>query len=161
MTTDTLLNGLPSYQPLSASRNEIRLLDIQPDPDETSVIHCQITKSSLEEANYVALSYCWGDADQRNDINIGSGKAKITKNLDGALREPRRQDHLSVWTDALCINQSDDEERSLQIRIMSAIYHMADTVLSRKLRTGIISTFIEIGHSFKIDPSRSTSDTKD
>ena len=39
------------------------------------------------------------------------------------IREPKRG--LKVWTDGICINQSDFEERNIQVQQMGAIYQLA------------------------------------
>ncbi|PMD52624.1 HET-domain-containing protein [Hyaloscypha bicolor E] len=80
--------------------------------------------------SYVALSYCWGDPSNRVEIIVSDSKVSVTTSLETALRRLRREGSLSVWADALCINQADVVERSLQIRQMRAIYCRAKCVLS-------------------------------
>ena len=53
----------------------------------------------------------------------------IRSNLEHALREFRLEDKpLVLWCDAICINQSDNEEKSQQIQKMVKIYHRASEV---------------------------------
>lgn len=52
----------------------------------------------------------------------------VTANLHSALRRLRAERVDRVWVDALCINQHDDEERSHQVRRMSAIFRKANQV---------------------------------
>lgn len=53
----------------------------------------------------------------------------ITVNLESALRHLRHIGIYQIWADALCINQKDVEERTLQVRLMKRIYQRADTVI--------------------------------
>jgi hypothetical protein len=64
----------------------------------------------------------------------------ITKNLHDALLRLRlpTQPRL-VWTDAICINQEDIEERGSQVKLMGDIYRFADSVV------------IWLGGSFEVD----------
>ncbi|KAF4873556.1 Heterokaryon incompatibility protein 6, OR allele [Colletotrichum siamense] len=74
---------------------------------------------------YEALSYTWGDASDPLPITVGSGGARImvTRNCHGALRNLRLQtsDRL-LWIDAICINQKDDLEKTVQVRMMGRVY---------------------------------------
>lgn len=53
----------------------------------------------------------------------------VTSNLEAALRALRSRGHKKVWVDALCINQKDLTERSLQVLRMGIIYSKAKNVL--------------------------------
>ncbi|KAN0114550.1 Heterokaryon incompatibility protein (HET) domain containing protein [Hyaloscypha variabilis] len=49
--------------------------------------------------------------------------------LFSALRRLRKKDEeFRIWVDAICINQEDVEERNLHVRMMGAVYGMAETV---------------------------------
>lgn len=147
------------YKSLDDSKNEIRLLELQPtnqsDSDQSaSVIRCRITHVSQDDApTYSALSYVWGDPDNTVDVCVAqvridlheapsleslslqdSGKdetVKVTRNLESALR------HLSdaiavpayLWVDALCIDQSNNAEKTLQVSRMTLIFQQAAEVL--------------------------------
>ncbi|KAM0461561.1 hypothetical protein ACHAPV_004267 [Trichoderma viride] len=118
--------------PLNHSNSEIRVLQIKPGfPD--SPIRCTFHVTSLDnlDVSYEALSYAWGTGNQNTtheDIYFGdddddTNKVGVTPPLANALRrlrllnEPRH-----VWADALCINQTDNHEKSLQVSIMGRIY---------------------------------------
>jgi hypothetical protein len=59
------------------------------------------------------------------------GIIPITRNLDVALRYLRSNDQARLlWIDALCINQSNNDEKSLQVAIMKKIYSHADCVIA-------------------------------
>jgi len=51
--------------------------------------------------------------------------------LNSALKRLRLQDKTrTLWADALCINQTDNEEKSRQVRLMAQIYGKAARVLA-------------------------------
>ncbi|KAK5628910.1 hypothetical protein RRF57_004625 [Xylaria bambusicola] len=79
---------------------------------------------------YEALSYVWGDLEDQ--ISVGGENAiTITKNLYlllRSLRLPHRDRNL--WVDALCINQSDHEEKKFQLALMKRVYQQAEKVIA-------------------------------
>lgn len=80
---------------------------------------------------FEAISYTWGSSAKPRTISIsGGGCIQITTSLHAALerfRLPDRQRRL--WADAVCINQENDDEKSIQIAGMSAIYAASRGVL--------------------------------
>lgn len=82
---------------------------------------------------YEALSYTWGSPDQKSFIRIlsegNADKMGITPNLKAALRQLRDPDKPRLlWIDALCINQKNEKEKSLQVPKMASIYTRAFNV---------------------------------
>ncbi|KAH7250040.1 heterokaryon incompatibility protein-domain-containing protein [Fusarium redolens] len=78
--------------------------------------------------NYVALSYTWGNCRTPRTITINGVTQWITTNLDLALRTLRaeqQQKPVTIWVDALCIDQNDDMERSRQVSLMHQIFQQA------------------------------------
>jgi hypothetical protein len=135
--------GLP-YRPLHNARDEIRLLELLPDrsvqpPEKGPTIQCLLRHASLRDAEYLALSYVWGDATQTSNITVeyewtaGGGSSSkevvtipVTDNLASALAHLRySKKPLILWVDAICINQQDDLEKSDQILKMGRIYEKA------------------------------------
>jgi len=50
-------------------------------------------------------------------------KVSVTGRLEVALRYMRHyEDHIKVWANAICINQSNRAEKSVQVIIMDNIY---------------------------------------
>jgi Heterokaryon incompatibility protein (HET) len=85
--------------------------------------------------DYLALSYCWGREDQYKYIFVNGALKRVTVNLWTALCALRKtlnrsKGLLKVWVDALCINQSDNDERNHQVRLMRTIYAGARLVIS-------------------------------
>lgn len=120
------------YQRLSVLKAEIRLLHIAPlasvgSSDDT--VQCTLEHVPLgNPPPYVALSYCWGSTANAAEIIVSGRRVNVTLSLETALRRFRNGGNLVVWADALCINQSDWEERSLQILRMGAVYRRAKSV---------------------------------
>jgi hypothetical protein len=118
------------YTRLDFLSYEIRLLNIQEAPFDDSV-RCTLEKTTLvDPGSYHALSYCWGDLRDKKKITINDSIVEVGHNLEAGLRELRSRGYLRVWIDALCINQSDNEERGLQIRNMRQIYSQALYVIT-------------------------------
>ncbi|CAE6995143.1 hypothetical protein P3342_000058 [Pyrenophora teres f. teres] len=118
------------YSQLNVPRREIRLLHLHPglwDDD----INAHLETVSLDDyPNYKAISYVWGDASQRLSITIDGEALSLTLSLYTALRRLRTpHSKLVLWTDAVCINQSDLDERSQQVGFMGEIYSRAEEVV--------------------------------
>lgn len=80
--------------------------------------------------HHEAISCCWGNANHRTGIISYGSQFEITVSLFGALR--RFWDDLLpriLWADAVCIDQSDVEEKSYQVNLMGEIYGRASRVL--------------------------------
>ena len=117
-------------KPLDDTRMEIRCLILQPLSAGAEIQCSTEAVSLLDQPEYEALSYVWGDPlDQRSIIFDGS-PFDVTRNLATALRYLRLPDKLRrVWIDALCINQSSTKERNEQVKMMGEIYTNAKPVL--------------------------------
>lgn len=114
-----------AYSPLNRDKGEIRLLIISSDLD-SAIVRCRLVHAVLEEAPaYTALSYCWGDLSHIKEIIVNNCKVSVTKNLATALLYLRQRGYLTVWADALCINQYDEVEKGHQILRMTGIYSKA------------------------------------
>jgi hypothetical protein len=78
------------YEPLGKNTDEIRLLEILPSLDDSSLIEIRLIKYSLvDDLKYVALSYVWGDASITEDIIVNGHTLAVTTNLAAALRSFR------------------------------------------------------------------------
>ncbi|KAK5124719.1 hypothetical protein LTR85_001432 [Meristemomyces frigidus] len=79
---------------------------------------------------YEAISYTWGPPIFPETLRLGDVEMKITTSLFGALRRFRDcQEIVTLWADAICINQSDRQEREQQVSIMADVYSSAEHVL--------------------------------
>lgn len=110
--------------------NSIRLLRLKSGFD-SEPISCSLFEASLDDIpEYEAISYTWGDASVREDVLCDNYPLSVTANLADALRRMRLK-HASrlLWADAICISQSNIEERNQQVSIMRQIYGSAARVL--------------------------------
>lgn len=92
---------------------------------------CSLRVVHLDEACYEAISYAWGDPTQTRQIVCDGSLIKITVSLYGALERlqpPADREPRVLWADAICINQSNLEERSSQVSIMGPIFERTSTV---------------------------------
>jgi len=79
--------------------------------------------------DYVALSYAWGDSDETCEIFVNGKPFAVGWNLSCALRMLREKGPIRagvlIWVDALCIDQTNTDERNLQVPRMREIYQRA------------------------------------
>ncbi|KAI0538784.1 heterokaryon incompatibility protein-domain-containing protein [Xylaria digitata] len=109
--------------PSRLKSSNIRVLCIQPGLEE-SPIECELEERSLDNDKIEeTISYVWGEAIFDKEIKINGSAFRITTNLDSILRHLRHRDVIrTIWIDAICINQSDLEEKAHQIGLMRDIY---------------------------------------
>lgn len=82
------------------------------------------------EPHFEALSYTWGDAQAQRPTFIGEYVHHVGANLHAALRRLRHRSQQRVlWIDAVCINQSDNDEKSHQVALMQTIYRSGSVLL--------------------------------
>lgn len=95
------------------------------------LVECNLTHTSLEgRPSYAALSYCWDIPQPQHIILCNGKKLPIRHNLYVALIHNRQPDKtISLWADAICINQDDLEERGRQVGLMKDIFHAASEVI--------------------------------
>ena len=139
---------LPANQVAPSSRHltsgdEIRLIQLDAG-DEGSPLRANIQYHHLSEnPDYQALSYTWGSSFNQDHpswnlhqvptiqryLFMSDGIIKLTESLYSALlrlRQPAKA--LIIWADAICIDQSNDEEKAWQIQKMREIYERASRV---------------------------------
>jgi hypothetical protein len=98
------------YTPLSSKRDSIRLLRLLPCEDETAGIQYELFEYSLHITRerthmYDALSYVWGDPDEKLPIFIHNHRFGVTINLHVALSRLRNHSFKRIlWVDALYID---------------------------------------------------------
>ncbi|KAI1871279.1 uncharacterized protein JN550_004724 [Neoarthrinium moseri] len=114
----------------------IRLLQVDR-PRDDGLLHGSLEEARTGEGKYEALSYTWadesGDSSRSKSIFLGDwwDILPITANCEAAIRNLQRRHEyrllngagtLTVWIDAICVNQDDMKERSHQVEMMRAIY---------------------------------------
>ncbi|KAL8372593.1 hypothetical protein RB595_002099 [Gaeumannomyces hyphopodioides] len=120
----------PSTPLYPSRKKEIRTITILPGL-ANDTIRCQLQTVSLEDTpQYEALSYVWGSPENSVDIELGSVRKSVTRNLYEALRRLRFPDASRIlWVNAICINQADDEEKGQQVAMMGEIYSKTERCL--------------------------------
>ncbi|KAF2165349.1 hypothetical protein M409DRAFT_24198 [Zasmidium cellare ATCC 36951] len=122
------------YHPVDSTKLEIRLLHIDTHPtDRAGRIECRLEHVSLLDQPpnfYEAISWCWGDPTPRKDIVLDGARFKVSMNAEEVIRHLCfEQGHAIVWLDAVCIDQSNIQERAEQVAIMKDVYPRAERVL--------------------------------
>ncbi|KAL8757904.1 MAG: hypothetical protein Q9199_001867 [Rusavskia elegans] len=155
-TVDSLQNddgkSQPRYQPSANGTlpiwdqrlrpTQIRVLCIEPGDIDTPMvtslsianmtfydgIELDNTKKSI---TYEALSYSWGFSTETMPIRCNGHDISVLTTLYDALIHLRLRDRPRfIWIDALCINQADNEEKSVQVFRMSSVYYKAVKVIA-------------------------------
>lgn len=131
----------------------IRLIELIPwtnqDIENGIYVRIKMHTASLDDPNapaYEAISYCWGDATHLEPIVCNDAVIQVTKSLHRALRRLHLGRSRILWADALCINQTDTEEKNFQVRLMGEVYRHATRVLvylgDEGLDSGLLKDFV-------------------
>ena len=123
------------YAPLQPGQIRVLLPHIQADGQVhwslavEQLLNPSGNRTSLE---YDALSYTWGDSSPKATkfpVVCNDQQLLVHHNLNTALPFlARRSSPLPIWIDAVCINQSDNDEKFHQIQMMLQIYQCAAQV---------------------------------
>lgn len=118
------------HQSLKDPETSIRLLRILPGAGDTKIIQCGLTQAPLASKPYYCLSYTWSPDKPRHQILINGASFQVGDNLWQFLRAARfRGLSLPLWIDAICINQTDREEKNRQVKRMRDIYGCSERTL--------------------------------
>ena len=120
----------PLWQPLS-SDTSIRVLTLHPATKRDATIRTTLEEVRLtEKPIFEAISYTWGTDESQASITVNGFSIRIRQNLLQALSR-FRLGHRSrfLWVDALCISQTDMQEKSQQVQQMGRTFREADQVL--------------------------------
>lgn len=114
--------------PLNTKSRDIRLIEVLPRNGD-SPIHCKFHRHSIgsPDLEFQALSYTWGNLKPLSTIFIDNVAVEVRQNLVLFLRQHRSEASTSkcnplMWIDALCIDQSNTNERNHQVALMKDIY---------------------------------------
>lgn len=163
--------ALPSGPAVSTSIRLIQLLpknsqiepsdDVDaPDDGRQARVHCTLFDASLiDPPPYAGLSYTWGDPNEKDIITVNGLPFPVTVNLERALFQLRQDDEpLTLWVDAICIDQSNETEKTEQVQEMRQIYMHATSVITwlgpaadnSDVAMEWIQNFGSLAHSFRI-----------
>lgn len=131
-----------SYLPLGDAQlnGHFRLVRIHP-AKEGEIVSSELKSFSVHQAPpYRAISYTWGDpfsTGERNErteletVLVDGESVNVSKSVANALKAMRDWHPAItdwVWVDAICIDQSNIQERGQQVVLMSQIYSQAESV---------------------------------
>ena len=113
-------------------QHTIRVIHIKRDKDDEQ-FRCSFSFLSLHEKSvtYNALSYVWGEQSNPSTIYVEGKPLRVTRNLHQALLQIRKSAYQApLWVNAICINQTDEAEKTAQVRLMKTIFGEADLVIN-------------------------------
>lgn len=119
------------YEYKDLGPGEIRLL--RPDTHYGSAAWTlDIVSLGSAVLDFDALSYTWGSQLETYPIVCNRKSMRVHHNLYSALpflaQRSGQLAHRPIWVDAVCINQNDDDEKGVQIKLMSQLYRRAKRV---------------------------------
>lgn len=121
------------YQPLDASRHEIRLLKLSYRTEWSNLVEGEIQTFSLDDKpDYVAVSYAWGDPRPVQPVVVNKRVVWVPENLHQLLSNMQYVFGLEVWfwIDALCINQDDTHEKSIQVQNLRRTFLLSSSIIA-------------------------------
>lgn len=109
------------------SEHDIRLLTVLPSLDDSAPITCELHRYDVSAAPaYEGLSYAWGDPNVVATVACNGIEVKVTKSLRNALWRVRdTEEPKIIWADALCVNQSDIQEKNVHVPLMGRVFSQA------------------------------------
>ncbi|KAI1146616.1 heterokaryon incompatibility protein-domain-containing protein [Nemania diffusa] len=113
---------------LPSSRPSIRLLHLHlaQDGDDSPLVGELSVVNIQNRPKFTTLSYAWGPAASHSlKLTIAPDNAEldITPNCYKALKQIRKLfGAVTIWVDAICINQANEGEKATQIALMQDIY---------------------------------------
>lgn len=119
------------YKPLSTPFS-FRLLELLPDKPKKP-IRCRLAERHLtDHPEFTALSYEWDLVPGEGKVYVNDHALKVRKNLVEFLRVLREDvvQPVTIWADAICIDQSNIKERGHQVQLMRRIFRGATDVKS-------------------------------
>lgn len=127
---DAGITGDFVHEPLPNPSTEIRLVHVDPLGEEDDDIRCTVLTHSLNNPpSYIAISYTWGDISKKRKIRIKGKQLWIGQNSWTVLWQARLHRFAEpLWIDVLSIDQTNDAEKSIQVRSMGRIYEAATSV---------------------------------
>ena len=115
--------GWRGYKYHELPDRHVRLVSLLPG-DGYGPVYCETQVHKLDNApDFEALSYHWGDSNPPAFIRLDGRSLQVTRSLKLALAYLRRKDKARLmWIDAICIDQSDNTEKAVQVGMMRGIY---------------------------------------
>ncbi len=118
------------FQLLSLPENHIRLLKIK--SIENPPI-CELYDAPFnDDLRFRAISYAWGSDKLTHRIKCNDMIMNVTESIADMFSSTAISDlcvDMPIWVDAVCINQRDDPEKAVQVRMMHSLYSHAEEVI--------------------------------
>lgn len=130
---------MPAYSYTRLQPAEIRLLEMRIVEGDPKIVRFSFKTTVIDNPNfpeYVALSYVWGPMEQplAAGLEIDGKWLPVSSRVYELLHERARnwtvRPPYYFWIDSVCINQSDDKEKSNQVSMMHKIYSKAKSVVA-------------------------------
>ena len=120
-----------NYSDLPDAANHIRLLLVLR-AEEGQKVDCDLSVWPTKSAPpYNAISYTWGDPASIATIILNGKQITVRENCQYVLRQAYwNNPDQHIWVDALCIDQSNTDEKNIQVAMMGQIYRSAERVLA-------------------------------
>ncbi|CAM1511756.1 Fc.00g092690.m01.CDS01 [Cosmosporella sp. VM-42] len=140
-TEDESRNSTPSIAPFTPVQ-VYDLIALPPDSQCIRVLDLPAKSSSNERLigtlrrvnqqdcpKFTALSYVWGSSTERETISCNGCELLIRKSCyEALLLLQDLHGAITIWVDAVCIDQTNDNEKVTQIPLMGEIYTRAQAV---------------------------------
>jgi Heterokaryon incompatibility protein (HET) len=125
--------------PFTEPGKELRLLTLLPTDTTSSSEKVVLNVTHVQKSQnveYTAVSYQWGDPTETKDILINGEQYSVTTNLYALLIRLQQYEtqigsqRIYFWIDAICIDQQNLLEKSVEVSRMGEIYGSAQVVLA-------------------------------
>ena len=123
------------YTPLGGAPGDrmIRLLKLYPSSNPSAPLQCDLFHTQLGSCAFEAVSYSWGSSKTPHVIICNGDFLPLGDNILGALIHFQSRNEgdrpRTLWVDAICTNQKDNDEKNQQVQMMRDIYAEAEMTL--------------------------------
>ncbi|KAL1612053.1 hypothetical protein SLS60_000276 [Paraconiothyrium brasiliense] len=109
----------------------LRILELLPPSEEWNGLPALRMRQRRPSEPYRCLSYMWGDQTERFDILVNQKLFSVGRNLYDFLLHwaGRPEASQPLWIDAICINQTDNDEKSVQVQRMGDLFSQGEETI--------------------------------
>lgn len=133
MTTTKQNEGDFRHEALPDAKHYMRLLKVRHSNHGSDVkVDGELSTWSVDDVpSYSAISYTWGDPNSTTIVSMNGKRMRIRQNCEFVLLQALSHGECRyIWIDAICIDQTNDEEKGDQVAMMGDIYWYAERVLA-------------------------------
>lgn len=117
------------YSSIESKERLIRVVHLKPSLTVDGLLQCRLDTVRLD-SQFFCLSYTWGSAKPRRQIQVNDHRFYVRRNLWKFLHIARQRGEIQpLWIDAICVDQSNVKERNQQVSMMGDIYRNAKEVI--------------------------------